>query len=69
MKNTQIKHGEKNLTYLRKGKQLLKQYETMASKGYDRTNGSRVENAYNSFELKNSKHVEAYSMNSALKVF
>ena len=59
MKNTQIKHGKKKPDILcEKGKQLLKQYETMANEGYDRTNGSRVENAYNSFELKKaSKHV------------
>ena len=59
MKNTQIKHGKKKPDILcEKGKQLLKQYETMANEGYDRANGSRVENAYNSFELKKaSKHV------------
>lgn len=41
-----------------KGRELLEQYKLMATDGYDRTNGARVENAYNSFELKKaSAHV------------
>lgn len=35
-----------------KGQKLIQLYETMADSGYDRTDGARIEKAYNDFELR-----------------
>ena len=43
----------------RQGEKLIKQYEIMASKGFQRTDGSKVtaEMAYNSFQLRKFRHI------------
>ena len=39
----------------RKGQELIKMYESMASDGYERIDGSKVESAYNDFEARKFK--------------
>ena len=41
----------------KQGKKLLKLYETMVIKGYKRQDGSKVENAYNDFELQKFRNI------------
>lgn len=40
------------LDFSSKGQALIKMYETMAKEGYNRTDGSRVENAFSDFQAK-----------------
>ncbi|MGC6453115.1 MAG: hypothetical protein ACON31_04350 [Candidatus Puniceispirillaceae bacterium] len=46
-----------NLELSAKGQQLVKFYSEMASNGYDRRDGSRVEAAYNDFELRKFRNI------------
>ena len=46
-----------NLTLSKQGESLLKLYESMATEGYYRQNGSKVEKAYNNFELRKFRHI------------
>ena len=41
----------------KQGKKLLKLYETMVIEGYKRQDGSKVENAYNDFELQKFRNI------------
>jgi hypothetical protein len=46
-----------NLKLSKQGKNLIKLYERMVVEGYDRQDGSKVENTYNDFELKKFRNI------------
>ena len=46
----------------KKGKDLITCYKKMAKEGYDRTDGIRVQTAYNDFELKKFRNVVKQNM-------
>ena len=46
-----------NLKLSKQGKNLVKLYERMVVEGYNRQDGSKVENTYNDFELKKFRNV------------
>ena len=48
----------------KKGKELITCYKKMAKEGYNRTDGMRVQSAYNDFELQKFRNVVKQNMQS-----
>lgn len=60
-----------NLKLSKQGEKLIKLYEEMVVDGYHRTDGSKVENTYNDFELKKfrnicKEHISNHSIKTVL---
>lgn len=51
-----------NLKFSAKGKKLIQLYEQMADKGYETVTGTKIENAYNDFELRKIRDTVAPHM-------